>query len=56
MAQKLLLQNGLQLVQYGTDGDFGEETREAVLAFQRQAGLETDGVIGSKTWKALLGV
>lgn len=56
LAQRLLLQNGVPLDQYGIDGDFEKETREAVLAYQRQTGLKIDGVIGSETWKALLGV
>jgi peptidoglycan hydrolase-like protein with peptidoglycan-binding domain len=36
------------------DGDFGPMTRRAVLAFQRAHGLAADGVIGRKTWGALV--
>jgi peptidoglycan hydrolase-like protein with peptidoglycan-binding domain len=50
--QGLLQQRGL----YGgtVDGDFGWRTTEAVKAFQEQAGLHVDGVVGDKTWHALM--
>jgi uncharacterized protein (TIGR02594 family) len=35
------------------DGHYGPRTREAVLAFQADNGLATDGVIGPRTWQAL---
>ena len=35
------------------DGVFGPETRQAVLAFQRQAGLAADGIVGYQTWTRL---
>lgn len=35
------------------DGIFGRQTRSAVLAFQRFAGLTQDGIVGSVTWSAL---
>lgn len=37
------------------DGDFGAATTEAVKAFQRDRGLEADGVIGAATYKVLMG-
>lgn len=35
------------------NGNFGEETQQAVVAFQRAAGLEPDGIVGPLTWQAL---
>jgi peptidoglycan hydrolase-like protein with peptidoglycan-binding domain len=35
------------------DGDFGENTKQAVIAFQRSVGLTADGIVGPRTRKAL---
>ncbi|MCC4617724.1 peptidoglycan DD-metalloendopeptidase family protein [Xanthomonas campestris pv. asclepiadis] len=35
------------------DGRFGDNTREAVIAFQKQHGLQADGVVGRNTQAAL---
>lgn len=35
------------------DGKFGTRTHNAVVAFQVDAGLDPDGVVGRKTWAAL---
>jgi hypothetical protein len=35
------------------DGIFGPATRAAVVAFQRQAGIAPDGIVGPLTWAAL---
>lgn len=53
-AQKLLMQAGYALPKYGADGDFGDECLNAVKAFQRDKKLTVDGIVGAKTWKALL--
>ena len=52
--QKLLMQAGYALPKYGADGDFGDECLSAVKAFQRDNKLTVDGIVGAKTWKALL--
>lgn len=38
------------------DGDFGRLTEAKVKEFQKANSLVADGVVGSKTWKALFGV
>ncbi len=35
------------------DGDFGPQTRAAVLQFQRAQGLAVDGKVGDQTWSSL---
>jgi murein DD-endopeptidase MepM/ murein hydrolase activator NlpD len=35
------------------DGDFGPNTKNAVMAFQSKHGLVADGIVGAKTWAAL---
>lgn len=37
------------------DGEFGSMTTAAVMAFQKDRGLDTDGVVGSETYRALMG-
>lgn len=36
------------------DGVFGAQTRNAVVAFQKENGLAPDGVVGPNTWRTLL--
>ena len=36
------------------DGIFGNETEQAVLRFQKEASLEADGIVGPRTWSALM--
>lgn len=33
-----------------TDGGFGAKTKAAVISFQKQWGLQADGVVGPQTW------
>jgi peptidoglycan hydrolase-like protein with peptidoglycan-binding domain len=37
------------------DGYFGEETKQMVEIYQRNHGLEVDGIVGEKTWSSLEG-
>ena len=37
----------------GIDGQYGAATREAVQAFQRRNGLDTDGIVGAETRSVL---
>ena len=53
LLQTELIQRGYDLSPFGADGKFGAKTQEAVKAFQRDAGLESDGVVGQRTWAAL---
>lgn len=40
----------------GIDGDFGPDTKAAVVNFQDWKGLTADGIVGPKTWAHLLDV
>jgi hypothetical protein len=49
--QHLLRQRGLSL---SVDGSFGPTTQTRVSSFQRSKGLTADGIVGPKTWSALV--
>jgi len=49
--QHLLNFNGSNLT---ADGDFGQQTRNAVVNFQNNKGLGADGIVGPLTWSALI--
>jgi len=36
------------------DGEFGQKTHDAVVAFQNYNGLKADGVVGPTTWQKLI--
>lgn len=50
--QAKLQASGYQIT--NVDGKFGLETKNAVMAFQKDIGLDVDGVVGRMTFKALL--
>lgn len=53
--QALLIKKfGISCGIYGMDGDFGSSTESAVKKFQSKNKLAADGVVGQKTWDALL--
>lgn len=48
-----LIQSLLNRIGYNAgavDGDFGQQTQNAVIAFQRNNGLVPDGIVGPATW------
>lgn len=52
--QMLLIGRGFSCGSYGADGDFGHGTYGAVTRFQKARNLTVDGIVGAKTWEALL--
>ena len=51
--QEKLMKLGYDLGNWGADGDFGNDTRRAVIKFQRDHNLEADGEIGPMTVAAI---
>lgn len=54
--QHLLMANGIKLPKYGADGDFGGETEDGVIAYQKKVGLPASGVAGPTVFAKLMGV
>lgn len=54
-AQLLLIGRGYDCGRCGADGEVGQDTCNAVIAFQRARGLQQDGIIGAQTWARLIG-
>lgn len=51
--QETLMKLGYDVGSYGADGKFGAKTEAAVKQFQRDHGLNADGVVGPLTYEAL---
>lgn len=51
--QEKLMKLGYDLGNWGADGDFGNDTRRAVIKFQQDHNLEADGEIGPMTVAAI---
>jgi peptidoglycan hydrolase-like protein with peptidoglycan-binding domain len=50
------LQNALNHLGYGpltSDGNFGPKTTDVIKKFQKNLGLQADGIVGEKTWLAI---
>lgn len=52
--QMYLVGLGYDVGKYGIDGDYGDSTELAVMAFQKDAGVEADGDYGPVTHAALM--
>lgn len=52
--QGILIANGFSCGKWGADGDFGSDTLNAVRNYQKAKKLSVDGIVGQKTWNALL--
>lgn len=54
--QEVLLHLGYELPQFGADGDYGDETEAAVMAFQTDVRMAADGIWGPHTEDHATGV
>ena len=54
-AQLLLIGRGYSCGSCGADGEIGQDTFNAAVAYQRACGLQQDGIIGAQTWARLIG-
>lgn len=54
--QTLLEHKGISCGRWGIDGDFGNDTENAVKKFQTLNGLTADGVVGKLTFSKLFGL
>ena len=54
--QTLLMAKGYELPRYGADGEFGEETENALLLFQEDNNLRANAKCEQTTWGSLLGL
>jgi hypothetical protein len=51
--QSMLIKLGYSCGSFGADGDFGTETKKAVMNFQRDTGIGVDGIAGHQTLTAI---
>ena len=54
-----LLQEKLVSLGYntnGVDGIFGSGTEKAVISFQKNNGVVTDGIVGKNTWRKIINI
>lgn len=51
-----IVQKAVGLKGNDIDGKFGNDTKNAVVAYQKKNGLTADGIVGLNTWKKILGV
>lgn len=56
LVQERLIALGYSCGSCGADGENGADTQSAIRAFQRDNGLEDDGIVGRNTWRKLLGL
>lgn len=56
LMQERLIELGYSCGSCGADGENGPDTQAAITAFQRDNGLEDDGIVGRNTWRKLLGL
>lgn len=54
LMQEYLQALGYDLGEYGTDGDFGGDTEDALKAFQKDRNLTVDGEFGEKSHAAMM--
>lgn len=50
------VQSQLGFTGKNVDGKFWNDTKKAVMAYQKKNGLTDDGVVGYNTWKKILGI
>jgi N-acetyl-anhydromuramyl-L-alanine amidase AmpD len=48
--QALLDAAGWDIGEHGKDGDFGGDTEKATKLWQKENGLDDDGIVGAKSW------